>query len=307
MYYGNKNIYSGKEVNDPYENGSDEWADRLTIELSYSTEDLEEVRQAIAIKDIEYYDAERKRWVETNCTVSDDHQSCTWDLKTDFSKEVKFRIVNERDKKGDGGDEFSIKVDTKDPNCTLISSGNIGNDDWYIGNVTFNFETRVDALSGIGKYDITDSSTQTFNNAASAVLSTDHKNITYYGHVVDKAGNTKTCEISVKRDATAPTCSVVPTGTVGSNNWFTSDVAISLTTTDETSEVNSYDLSKSTTPTYLNAGSASLKTDSTGTMFYGYVKDNAGNVGTCSENVKRDTEKPICSISKKLCNFAPRF
>jgi len=297
MKYGVDNIYSGKKKNDVYSNGSDEWASNLVVKISYSKNDVKEVIDAIALKDIEYYDEVRKKWIETNCTVSSDKKSCTWTVKNDFDKEIKFRVVNDRSKKGDSGDYYSIKVDAHKPECTLNKSGTIGLDNWYTSDVTFNFDTKTDVLSGVGKFDITDSKTQTFNNRATSVLSTDSTNKTYYGHVVDKAGNTNICDITVKRDATAPSCSINPTGTIGDNNWYTSDVAIALSTDDATSKVLSYDLSRSTTATYNKAASSSLKDDTTGVDYYGYVKDNAGNTGKCSINIKRDATAPTCTVT----------
>ena len=87
--------------------------------------------------------------------------------------------------------------------------------------------------------------------------------------VKDKSGNKLTITIVVKIDTVKPTCtfSVATSG-------------ITLNRSDNV-QVNSYGLNTSTTAEY---NSTSTKALATGT-YYGHVKDNAGNTGSCQVSI----------------------
>ena len=117
--------------------------------------------------------------------------------------------------------------------------------------------------------------------------------------VKDKSGNTLTITIVVKIDTVKPTCtfSVATSG-------------ITLNRSDNV-QVNSYGLNTSTTAEY---NSTSTKALATGT-YYGHVKDNAGNTGSCQVSIggtKVSSYKKItntCNVSiinytktTKTCN-----
>ena len=127
------------------------------------------------------------------------------------------------------------------------------------------------------------------------------KTTTVNGDIIieDNSGNKTTCEVSVNVDTTAPECQVNLSGTRGDNNWYkTRNVSVSLTTTDMHSGVGSYDLSTSTTPSYIGKTSAT-QSDSAGIIWYGYVKDNVGNINKCnSGSFKVDTTPPSCTVTK---------
>ncbi len=202
-----------------------------------------------------------------------------------------------RDKAGNTGTcSVTIKKDATKPTCSVNPSGTTGSNGWYTGNVSLSLSTN-DATSKVSSYDLTESSSATYNKNTSKTLSTDTTSKTYYGYVKDSAGNVGTCSVTVKRDATKPTCSVNSSGSTGSNGWYTGNVSLSLSTNDATSKVSSYDLTESSSATYNKNTSKTLSNDTTSKTYYGYVKDNAGNVGNCSKTVKRDTVRPSCSIN----------
>ena len=145
----------------------------------------------------------------------------------------------------------NVKRDTVAPSCTLKSSGTPGNNGWYKGNITISFNSKTDATSGVASYGITTSTNASYGNNSSATQTADTKGITYYGYVKDAAGHTNKCSISVKKDTTAPTCTVTKSGTVGNNSWYKSNVTVKLSSrNDSTSGVASYGLSTSTSATY---------------------------------------------------------
>ena len=192
----------------------------------------------------------------------------------------------------------NVKRDTVAPSCTLKSSGTPGNSGWYKGNITISFNSKTDATSGVASYGITTSTNASYGNNSSATQTADTKGITYYGYVKDAAGHTNKCSISVKKDSTAPTCTVTKSGTVGNNSWYKSNVTVKLSSrNDSTSGVASYGLSTSTSATYNNSTSATYSSNTSGITYYGYVRDAAGNTGKCSTWFKMDKTAPSCSIS----------
>lgn len=107
--------------------------------------------------------------------------------------------------------------------------------------------------------------------------------------------NTKVCETNYYYvDKTAPTCSISLAGTKGSNDWYKSNVTVTLSRSDTTSGVNDYGLA-TTTSTYNKKYSAT-QGDTSSITYYGVVKDKAGNVTTCSKKFKVDKTKPTCSL-----------
>ena len=104
----------------------------------------------------------------------------------------------------------------------------------------------------------------------------------------------------IKIDKTKPTCTIVKNiaNPNGSNGWYVSDITVSLDTSDVGgSAIAGYDLTTSTTPTYAFNKTAS-QGETSGVTYYGYVKDNANNVGTCSSGViKVDKTPPSLTFS----------
>ena len=163
-----------------------------------------------------------------------------------------------------------VGKDTKAPTCSISATGTLGNNNWYRSNVTLGWATSKDELSGV--------STKQLNRTT--IILDGQYGIT--GTIVDNAGNTGSCSASVKRDTTPPTCSLkVTSGTLGSNSWYRSDVAIGFNEiTENVSRVQSQSIDKTNVTTDGNHN------------VVGTVIDKAGNTGTCNLNVKRDTNPP---------------
>ena len=98
--------------------------------------------------------------------------------------------------------------------------------------------------------------------------------------------------------AKGPSCTlVVASGTMGTNNWYTSDVVVkfkSKTTTTDGARITDYGLTTGSV-SYNGKTSHTVKEDGTTTV-YGYVKDSTGKTAVCSITVKKDTVKPSCSL-----------
>ena len=194
----------------------------------------------------------------------------------------------------------AVKVDTKAPTCSISKTGTTGDNSWYKSSVSLSLTTNDTGTSTVDSYNLTTSTTPSYSGTTTGTQ-TNTAGITWYGYVKDKAGNTNTCNSgTVKVDTESPTCSIASSGTTGDNGWYKSDATMTLTTNDTgPSSLKSYDLTTSSSASYSGTTKTKTQTNTTGTTWYGYVKDNAGNVGNCSSSsVKVDTTAPTCSISK---------
>ena len=126
--------------------------------------------------------------------------------------------------------------------------------------------------------------------------------------VCDVAGNCSGTSLSrIRIDKTAPTCTVTKNKAKpnGLNGWYKTKVTLTLSTTNPKGSSDravasgiSYDLKNKNKASY-NGVTTNTQSDTAGIIWYGFVKDEAGNKSTCnSGSFKVDTTKPTCSISK---------
>ena len=153
---------------------------------------------------------------------------------------------------------------------------------WYNTNVQLKMFTN-DNLSGVSEYGISTSTTPIYNNLDEVTVTddTNSNGRTYYGYVKDKAGNTNTCQINIKKDSVAPSCSWSGENTT----WTTNKQTIKATCQDYASGCST------TTPgTSWSYSSGTVRTSQ---LSY-EVRDKAGNSTTCSKNasVYLDKEGP---------------
>lgn len=196
---------------------------------------------------------------------------------------------------------IDVKKDTVAPGCDLtVLSGSTSSNGSYITDVVVGFKSKTDATSGVKSFGLTTSSKAEYNNKTSYTI---NKNGTtkVYGYVKDAAGHTKTCNITVDRNATSkasvPSCSLqVTSGTMGTNNWYTSNVVVGFKTKTTTNGAKVTSFGIGTSQTYANNTTYTINTDGT-TVLKGYVKDSNGNTATCSITVKRDATKPNCALN----------
>ena len=195
----------------------------------------------------------------------------------------------------------SPKVVSK-PSCELqVSSGTKGTNNWYTTNVVISFKTKTSTNGAtITSYGI--GTSETYNKLDKYTISKDGNHV-IKGYVKDSNGYTATCSITIKRDATKPSCSLsVTSGTVANDGTYTSNITIGFKSkSDATSGMDSYGIGKSTT--YANNTSYTITTTGTHTV-YGYVKDKAGNTNTCSIKV---TKKPLTYEYQYSKDFAATY
>ncbi|MGH9085948.1 MAG: hypothetical protein ACRDYW_10880, partial [Acidimicrobiales bacterium] len=121
-------------------------------------------------------------------------------------------------------DPLTIKVDTSAPSAALqIVGGTAGDNGWYTSNITVR-TIGTDPTSGV-------------TCTADQVISTETDGIEVTGSCTNGAGmRTDATPITIKLDKTGPTAQLaVSTGTLGSNGWYISDVAVSTSGSDSVS------------------------------------------------------------------------
>ena len=190
-----------------------------------------------------------------------------------------------------------FKVDTQKPQCSVSFSGTSGNNGWYKSNVNVSL-TKSDGLSGVESFGLSTSSSVTYNSSASSSQS-DVASQSWYGYAKDYAGNTISCNNTVKVDTQKPSCTISLSGTSGNNGWYKSNVSVTLNSSDSgPSGVSKTGLGTSSSPTLGNKTSAS-QGNTTGVTYYGRVQDAAGHISdTCSSSsFKVDSSSPSCTIS----------
>ena len=118
--------------------------------------------------------------------------------------------------------------------------------------------------------------------------------------VEDETGKTGTCEVNVYIDKVAPTCrvEVVSYGSLGVGGWYGGTAPIIKITTmdDNLSGIATYGIGTSKNNPDFNKDKE-YEVNPGVSMVYGYVKDEAGNVGTCSIEVKYDNVKPTGEVT----------
>ena len=197
---------------------------------------------------------------------------------------------------------LEVKKDVDNPYCELkVLSGSKGNNNNYVSDVVVGFNTKNDKTSGIFSFGISSGAEESLNNTSKYTITTNGTH-TIYGFVKDYAGHTSKCEIKVVRSQeeakvkTIPTCKLqVMEGTKGENNWYRSNVVLGFASRESTSgaEITAYGIG--TEENYNGNENYTVTIDGSKTI-YGYVKDSNGSTGVCSIVVKKDTEKPICTL-----------
>jgi hypothetical protein len=163
------------------------------------------------------------------------------------------------------------QTDNTPPVITPTVTGTLSPTGWYTDDVHVSFsvvdnESAITAQSGCTASVLnTNTASQTFTCSATSAGGSDSKSVT------------------VKRDATVPALTATPTGTIGLDQWYTSDVSIAWGT-------NAPGPSGITTtcPT-----AAVLNTDTAGQDFSCTATTGAGLSSTSKVTIKRDASTPL--------------
>jgi len=112
--------------------------------------------------------------------------------------------------------------------------------------------------------------------------------------IVDKAGNKTGCPAVVYVDKELPTCELEIEGNKGENGWYgtsTKPVVKIKKKNDGQSGIATYGIGVSSKNYDFNKKDT-YTVESGITTVFGYVQDNAGNIGTCHISIKYDPVKP---------------
>jgi len=175
--------------------------------------------------------------------------------------------------------ECIIKIDTTPPVTTHTFDGLMGESGWFIDDVTVTLSAR-DVTSGVNytMYKINDSDWEKYNE--SFVITKDGTyTISYYS--VDLAGHkeiNRTAILKIEKDDDPPITEHDFSGIVGKNDWYVSDVMVTLNAEDNAAGVASTHYKLDDDIEWQNyTGLFYVTEDGDHTIMY-YSVDNVGNV-----------------------------
>lgn len=199
------------------------------------------------------------------------------------------------------GDVFStfklneFPEDTNPPSTSLSLSGTMGLNGWYVSNVSL-VMNAMDYASGIK---ITEYSLDGINwiEYSEPITIVNEGSTTIYYRSIDNAGNvemTKTEIIEIDISTSLSTINL--DGIVGLDGWYTSDVSISLNSTDAYSGVNIIEYSLDGVNWIMYSGSFLISSEGLIDVYYRSI-DYAGNIEmTQMESFKIDSTAPTSYI-----------
>lgn len=176
-----------------------------------------------------------------------------------------------------GPASVTVKRDATPPTLEPVVSGELGEDGWYVGDVTVSWDAD-DATSGVDPAAV----------CAPSSLAEDTAGETFTCTVHDRAGNVASGSVTVKRDASDPVIVETVSGTLGDNGWYTSDVDVSFEVSDATSQVASTS----------GCDPVTLDQDTAGESLTCTATDNAGNSTSATVDVKRDATEPDITFTR---------
>jgi len=180
---------------------------------------------------------------------------------------------------------------------------------WYSGDIyqlfkSTDYTTPGVMGSGIDKYQISTDGVNFNDLTGNNKIDTQNGSRKYYVRSVDKNNNVSNPnDYVVKIDKVSPECNLkVVDGKMGENNWYISNITVKMTSSDNPTNVENSGVASQSfvygNTTYTD--SVTITDNIQETTINGIVTDNAGNVGTCSINVKVDKTTP--TIAAKEAN-----
>ena len=194
----------------------------------------------------------------------------------------------------------NIKIAASKPSCVLeVSKGTLGDKDWYTTPVEVSFKEKISKSSTINSYNIVDSAKISSQNSLyknNDTLKLEEAG-TYKikGTVIDERNEEGTCTLDVKIDNEEPTCKLkIEKGTPNSSGIYIGETTVVFeSTSDEVSKVKEKGIGLEE-----NYKTESYIVETNGdTTITGYVKDEAGNKGTCTLTIDhREHDVPTCEL-----------
>mgnify|MGYP003299039579 CR=1 FL=1 len=197
-----------------------------------------------------YYSYDEENWIKYDDPAYDSYEKdeyLTSPFSTERNEDVYIKVCN---KAGlCGVNSTRINIDTTPPGCTITPNGT-EKDGYYTTNVRFDLSPDAGTI----KYLITStqqnmaSMTQaSFDNQLQKTMTTDTNGTSWYGYIMDPAGNIGECKSRpVKRDTTPPPQPQITNPTGG--NWTKDPFSLTVKSTDSNSGNGYWYYSYDTTP-----------------------------------------------------------
>jgi len=188
-----------------------------------------------------------------------------------------------------------IKIDKNSPDTSIQLDGTLGDGGWYVSDVTIEFEIFDDLSGG----DITEyrlNNNDWYECTGTISISNEGDNTLYY-RSIDKAGNIGEIKFEeFKIDKTAPETTVLLTGILGSDDWFTSNVTISFIVIEDSSGLKSIEYSFNGTEWFEYLGEFNITQEGIMSLYFKST-DEAGNEEiTKMETVSIDYSTPLTEL-----------
>jgi len=134
---------------------------------------------------------------------------------------------------------MDFKIDKTSPITEHEFDGVIGDEGWFVSNVTVTFSVK-DVFSGVNytKYKLDEGEWTTY---VDLFVVTENGTYVLYYYSVDLAGNTETTKqvtFKIEKDTEPPVTTHEFEGNMGDNDWFTSDVVVTLFAEDDSAGVD---------------------------------------------------------------------
>jgi hypothetical protein len=184
----------------------------------------------------------------------------------------------------------TVKIDKTNPMTTIDLTGTLGNDGWYLSDVTVTLGAS-DATSGILQIEYSFDDTTWIVYTTPFVIDTEGTT-TVYVRSTDNAGNFEPGTFDVKIDKTPPDLTKSLSGTLGNNDWYVSDVTVTLSGSDSVSGLDSIQYSFDGTTWYIYSTPFVISSEGITTLYH-KAYDVAGNEFVLpSQQIKIDKTPP---------------
>ena len=280
----------------------DDWAQQLNFTFSYSFG--EDAKPGLYVTKYQIFF--NNRW-EDYCTPNKVTNTCNHTETREMDETVRFRMIDSEGHISSFTENMGLRIDRTKPSCQLRTDGTYGLRQWYITDVKISFQSKNDnygtkpfpnanpimsgeLFSGITLSQIK-SNTYDYQK-------TDTNWITWYGYIEDKANNYQICDISFKRDATAPKCEFTIPNADGDDGWHKMGiVTVSFKTHTDTSGQPDYSGVEDYGFNTWNSGTKVVNhtEDTPAVSYHGEIRDMAGNKSTCDISFYKDSTPPVCT------------
>lgn len=184
----------------------------------------------------------------------------------------------------------NASIDTQNPILTANLSGMLGSNNWYNAATLNASASDPTPGSGLSAFEYNQDNTGWITFPASGILLLPDGKHTVDVHAVDNAGRTVSTSKSFWLDSMAPSVTVDPSGTLGANNWYTTNPTLTASAGDDTSGIDlfEYSLNNGTWITYTQP---LILSDSTQSLSF-WAQDSAGLVTQVDRTYQVDTRAP---------------